>query len=298
MLRNSAGNFRLTPRKIWTFTQRQIVQWTLLLRYAILNRTSRSPIIDGEGQVIVSLTTFGMRLRTVYLALESIAAGDSRPYGIILWVDAADMSRAQSLSTLRRLRGRGLQIRAADASLGSHKKYYHFVHSAESLDYPLVTADDDIFYPSGWLASLVSAYRSGNGRTVVSSWVKRVSFEDCGFAPYDTWPSVNEVRTDARNYFMSGSGTIYPIALAARLREGGTEFMSCTPKADDIWLNMQAADGSFSVRQALVRSLHIWSVPRSQRIKLSTVNVIESLNDVQLSATFSPELIQRVRSDR
>lgn len=291
----SIGTIRRLPVRVLRFARRQAVEWSLSVRYRAQNLITERAVNDPRSNVMVSLTTHGARLRTVYQAIESISAGTQRPLAIILWVDEDAFATAQKVASLRRLIDRGLEVRPASAALGSHKKYFHVIEDPRAELFPVITADDDIFYPSRWLERLAQAYAQSDGRTVFSSWVKTIGMNDVGFARYESWSTVYHTARHELNYFMSGSGTIFPPGFAVFLREKGTTFLSCAPKADDVWLNAQATLAGYSVRQVQPEPLKIWSVPLSQRIKLSTLNVTQSLNDVQLAATYSPEQIARLK---
>ena len=77
--------------------------------FYLLNIYGRAAITKPEGPV-VSLTTYGARLRTVCLAIESIARGRVLPSRIILWID--DKSVIGNLPpAIRRLVQRGLEVR-------------------------------------------------------------------------------------------------------------------------------------------------------------------------------------------
>ena len=290
----SVAKIRRLPVRTLRFARRQAVEWSLSARYLIQNLVSKRVINDKHSNVIVSLTTHGVRLHTVYQAIESIGAGTQRPLAIILWVDEEELAIAQTIASLKRLMRRGLDVRPGSAALGSHNKYFHVIEDPRAELSPIITADDDIFYQSSWLEGLAAAYAQSDGRTIFSSWVKTIGMNGNGFAKYDSWKSVHHTAPDDLNFFMTGSGTVFPTSYAAFVSEKGTEFLNCAPKADDIWLNAQADLGGYSVRQVHPKPFRIWSIPLSQRIKLSTLNVTRSLNDVQLAATYSPAQIARL----
>jgi len=97
-----------------------------------------------------------MRIDSVFLTIESIGRGELLPARIILWVDDPKVF-ASLPSSLRRLERRGLEVKLAD-NYGPHTKYYPYLTSEADIRHPLVTADDDILYPRGWLKGLAAAY--------------------------------------------------------------------------------------------------------------------------------------------
>jgi hypothetical protein len=141
----------VTRRIARAVTVRVWVRWL-----SLINRYARSRVCQAQGPV-VSLTTHGDRVFTVHLTIESIGRGELRPSRLILWLDeAATFSNLPA--ALRRLQQRGLEVKLSK-NYGPHTKYYPYVESEKGITQPLVTADDDILYPSYWLNKLVGALR-------------------------------------------------------------------------------------------------------------------------------------------
>ena len=133
---------------------RESIKYIHLVMLATLNRFGKQPIAHPGGPV-VSLTSYGKRIETVHLAIESIARGSSRPSRLLLWID--DESLFFRLPTpIKRLQKRGLDVKLC-RSYGPHTKYYPYVESLANFPLPLVTADDDILYPRYWLKGLIKA---------------------------------------------------------------------------------------------------------------------------------------------
>src|ERR1700691_1503154 len=108
--------------------------------------------VTAPGGPVVSMTSYGRRIRTAYLAIESIAWGDVRPSRLILWLDDHTAFNNPP-ATIRCLMKRGLEVKLCE-DYGPHKKYYPYLQSLETFESPLVTADDDILYPTYWLKHL------------------------------------------------------------------------------------------------------------------------------------------------
>ena len=123
-----------------------------MLRLWLRNWITNSTVVSPAGPV-VSMTSYGNRIRTVYLTIESIGQGDVLPSRLILWLD--DRSQFDHLlPSLIRLKHRGLEVKFCP-NYGPHKKYYPYVESHGSFNVPLVTADDDVLYPKDWLKCLL-----------------------------------------------------------------------------------------------------------------------------------------------
>ena len=81
----------------------------------------------GDAPVVVSLTSYGSRIRAVHLAVESMVHGTVRPQRLILWLREADVV-ADPPAPLARLVRRGLELRCTE-DWGPHQKYYPYVRS-------------------------------------------------------------------------------------------------------------------------------------------------------------------------
>lgn len=254
-----------------------------------INKQSKFPVIHPGGPV-VSMTSHGKRIDTAYLAIESVASGSLLPSELILWLDDEARYRALPL-TLERLRQRGLTVRLCK-NYGPHTKYYPYVDSQEAFVGPLVTADDDVFYPRDWLKTLTNAFE--HHPHVVNCYRARViAVQGDRMAPYEQWTLCNSTRPSWRHLLNGVSGVIYPPQLLAALKSAGSEFEQCCPKADDLWLHATALRAGFRVQQIGRRALHFPMIPGSQEIALYFDNVATG-NDFQIAKTYTQRDVQRI----
>lgn len=251
-----------------------------------------SVVSEGSGPV-VSLTTYGKRAQGVYLAIESIARGNTLPSRLILWLDDGALY-ANLPKPLLRLKRRGLEIRFCK-NYGPHKKYYPYVESQNIFTSPLVTADDDVIYPRSWLAGLLAAHRQFPG--YVNCYRARVMMLHAGkIAPYREWPLCASTLPSYRTVATGVSGVIYPIALLEHLKLAGTDFESRCPKADDLWLHVQAIRSGFHIRQIQPEPIHFPMIPGSQETSLYAENCAqEDGNDRQLAVTYEARDLELFR---
>jgi hypothetical protein len=270
--------------------------WLLLLRQdarltrlsarwlARQNRTTRKPIVASYGP-IVSLTTHGKRIRTVYLTLESIAKGSALPSRVILWLDDGDAFK-NAPQSLRRLEDRGLEIKLAP-NYGPHTKYYPFLESTDTFGTPLVTADDDHLYPESWLSGLVDSF-NGDSTVIGCYRAYEMKFAGSAIAPYRTWGPCQSVKPSFLNFAAGNSGCIYPPGFLQALKAAGRGFEQRCPKADDVWLHANAIRARFMIRQIRRHHLNFPSLPETQDVGLFRSNNDQGQNDVQIKNTYTP----------
>lgn len=253
--------------------------------YWLTNNVSSKPV-TGNAPVVVSLTTYGTRIHSVALAIESIADGDIRPHRLILWLDDDLVLPSGNLpASLLRLQRRGLEIQVND-NVGPHGKYFGYVTSRTHHDFPLVTADDDILYPRRWLKMLYDAHQA-HPREVNCHWAKRMETVNGRLAGYATWPAVTDTNSGAGNFALGVSGVIYPVHLLDELARRGPEFESICPKADDIWLHWVALQTQTRIRQVSKVAHHFPMIPGTQSTGLRQANVADGGNDECLQRLYS-----------
>lgn len=257
---------------------------------ALRNAWSQAPV-TGTAPVVVSLTSYGQRLATVHLAIESIGRGSVRPRRLLLWVEDPRVA-ASPPAALARLQARGLELRLS-GGFGPHTKYYPYVASRPRHTLPLVTADDDILYPRHWLRSLLRSYAVWPD-TVSCHWANRMAVTGGTIGPYRSW---TPLRTDGKrrdSLALGVSGVLYPPRMLDRLAAEGTSFLERSPTADDIWLHWVALRGGVPVRQVSPVPRHFPVIPGSQDTRLLTVNVSQGRNDEWIRGLYTEQDIRMI----
>lgn len=265
------------------------------LRLAIRNRVSKRAAI-GEATADVSLTSYGVRLQKVHLAIESIAAGRVRPRRLILWL-ADDLRETGLPRGLARLQRRGLEVRYAPDTR-SFKKFLPYVMGAASFEVPLVTADDDVIYPRRWLADIVARhdeFRATGLSAVIAYRAHRFGIEAGRVLPYTQWARSEVLEPSVLNFATGVGGVLYPLTMLEALRDAACGFKDVCPDADDIWLHYVAIRSGHAIAQVpplLRRDFPL--IPSTQRSgSLWSSNIRR--NDAQISATY-PESVLRALS--
>jgi hypothetical protein len=257
----------------------------------LANRYGKARITSPGGPV-VSLTTYGDRAHSVHLAIESIARGQMRPSRLILWLDEVSLCEDLPIG-LRRLQKRGLEIRLSK-NYGPHKKYYPYLESLHKIEAPLVTADDDLLYPRYWLKRLFEEFQQYPD--VVNCYRARVMvLNHNGLAKYEGWEMTDSTSPRFFHFAGSGAGAIYPPGLQRALKQQGVAFLDCCPKADDIWLHVQALRAGYKIRQIRAKQFRLVEIPGTQDKALHHRNLAGGENDRQIAATYRTSDIDRLK---
>ena len=292
--RSAALTFPTWAIRIGLFALRHETKATHLYLSHIQKRhqRGRSAMIAPTGPV-VSLTTYGERLKSVHLVLESIAAGELLPSRLILWVDTPE-AFANPPDALKKQIDRGLEIRLSD-NFGPHTKYFPYLLSENSLNLPLVTADDDLLYSRWWLEGLVQSQQE-NPADLICYRAHRMRLTGENVAPYRTWQKCKSDRPSYLHFPTGVSGCIYPAALQKALKSAGLQFVATCPKADDVWIHVNALRAGIKIKQVRNHPLRFPFVPGTQESGLYHSNVIQDRNDEQIRSTYSKADIHLLHS--
>ncbi len=249
----------------------------------------------GDAPVVVSLTSHGSRVRSLWITLESIARGTTRPAGILVWLDES-LQHRELPARLERLRSRGVEFGFVK-DVGPHQKYFYALKIARELNVSMATVDDDCIYPAWWLSRLYAEHLK-TPECIVCYRARRIMFEDDGgLGPYNNWPLVDFDRVDPRVFFTGVSGVLYPKSFIPIIESAGDGFLRQCPKADDVWLNFLAARSDFPARQIHRDAWAFPEVPMTRQIALWTSNSAGG-NDEQISRTYDAETLRHLSNSR
>jgi hypothetical protein len=235
-----------------------------------------------ETRLLVSLTSYGPRIRWAFLAIESIIASGCRPSDIFLWLPLD----ARTTKALDRLVSRGLNIEFV-TDYKSHKKYcYLDTVPTDSSVAGFVLADDDMIYPRDWYtvmeaSAAIAPHLPGVMFGAQAYFVgDRVSFaKDPSSGPGDS-----RVLSMLFHPF-SGSGFFIPTAAMKQIDKEPDHFMAACPSNDDIWLHRELFRIGLPIRN-LGGKVMPPSIPFVAGEGLFQVNWHQGQNEIQLERAF------------
>ena len=191
---------------------------------------------NSEGErVIVSLTTFPKRIGRVWLVIESMMRQSVKPDEIHLWLSKEQVSGERDLpGSLKREMNKGLRVHFVKGDIRSHKKYYYILQT--NPDDIIVTVDDDLFYKSNAIKTLLDYHRK-YPECVIANYARKIRSDNGELLPYDTWEQYDAECVDGQMFFGSGGGTLFPPHVLHQDATRLDAILECCPTADDIWLN-------------------------------------------------------------
>lgn len=161
-------------------------------------------------QLIVSLTTFPARINMVHKTINTLLKQSTKPDKLILWLSENQFPEKENNlpQNLLKLKDFGLEIKWSE-DLKSYKKLVPTLK-----EFPndiVVTADDDMYYPTDWLEGLYNAYleNPNNLYTRRGCRIKIIDDKITVLRPRSYNFEYN-FPTDMNNLLMGGAGTLYP----------------------------------------------------------------------------------------
>ena len=247
LLKRRVKQLRLNGKKEFHLTQRILDYCEWFYNIAVAqwykkNATQKPGITlqKREQRIIVSLTTYPKRIKTIWLTIETLMRQSVKPDEIVLWLAASQFEDGLcSLpENLLRLQDRGLTIRFCD-DLRSHKKYYYALQ-----EYPkdlVILTDDDMFYPRDTIQKLIRMHKKWpNDSCCITAQVIEPNFQ----AMPSLWrnPRLDEhnLQHTSQIQAFTGSGTLIPPdALPSETFEKEI-FQHLCFYADDLWITFMA----------------------------------------------------------
>lgn len=202
----------------------------------ILYKSTENLIEGKNSPIVVSMTTFPKRIQYVWLTIETILCQSHKPNSIILWLSQEQFPRGllDLPQSLIRQIDRGLQIRFVEGDFRSHKKYYYSFQ--EFTNKYIVTIDDDMFFPTYFLESMLECKRKHPNDVIASFGSRYMWNSENNIIEYIVGPVVTNISfSDA--LFGTGGGTLFePNKFIEYMDDLNTIFSIC-PTEDDMYIN-------------------------------------------------------------
>jgi hypothetical protein len=215
------------------------------------------------GELIVSLTSYPPRFPTLLLTLACLSDQSVRADRIVLWIAKSDIGELPE-DLRRKVQHIGVEIRSCD-DIGPYKKLVPALQAFP--DAYIVTADDDLYYPSDWLETLINGFAG----SVTCLW---------GYAIQDgeiNWSTLakngSEVLPGSGAGVLFSPGSLHPMV-------GDRRFLELCPTGDDLWYYWMAKLAGSSITKTGKFTPIQWVA--SQQDALWRINLTQ--NDVMAAA--------------
>jgi hypothetical protein len=186
-----------------------------------------------SNKIIASLTTYGERINTVHLAIETILNQTKKADTIILWLSEDEFNIHTIPENLKNLQIKGLEIKFCK----DFKSYKKLIPTLKL--YPndiIVTFDDDIYYKDDVIELLYNSYLNEQNIIHCIRGHKMKFLSDGSLTSYDKWDMCIDSSEASFDIFPTGvGGILYPKNCFYEDICEENLFMKLAPYGDDIW---------------------------------------------------------------
>lgn len=232
--------------------------------------------IINETETIISLTSFGKRLSTVWITIESLLRQKDNYCNIHLYVARNDSS--VRIPFKKHMEKNGVEIHYVE-DLKSFKKFYFA--AKEYGDKNIITVDDDVIYPNYLTSSLIDAIREQN--CVCCFRCHKITIENGIINKYDEWNEVKDGMIRNMYFLPTGvGGVIYPKKYFCKELLNKELFMEMMPTADDIWLRFWGIAKGVEVYKVKEEYKNWIAIRFTQKNRLGIINNGYSMNDLAI----------------
>ena len=234
-----------------------------------------------KHHLVVSLTSFPYRFGDLPLTIKCLLNQTIRPDEIILWI--AESDRKHLTPEIISLQEKFFWFKIDYCE--DLRSYTKLIPSLSKYpDSVIVTADDDIYYPSWWLKNLCDEWND-DLKTAIGYRAHSVTFNQTNQPkPYREWRHNISVTTFDDSVFLTGvGGILYPPSSLSPTTSDKGLFQNLCPSADDVWFFWMTRLGGAEI-QKTKRRLNLISWPNTSDNGLAIENVLQNANDRQINA--------------
>jgi hypothetical protein len=242
----------------------------------VLNTTPR------KTKVIVSLTSFSVRLDDVWIVIECLYRQTYKVDRIVLWLDKG-VQYEELPKSLKQQIERGLEVRFVE-DLRAHTKYYYALQ--EFKKDIVITVDDDCYYPLDTIANLIDINKEFP-RSIAANRIHGIVFDKKNkIVPYSDWKhNFKPQKNDPNLHLLTGvSGVLYPPEIFNETLFEKEVLLDICKYADDIWISMHAILNEVQIKTNTKFNKDFISISKSSRVRLLNHNSKNGGNDDQLKS--------------
>lgn len=186
-------------------------------------------------KVIISLTSYGLRLKYVARTIFSILKGTFKDIHIVLTIAKKDKQYISPELQLL-VDTNTIELLEVDKDIGPHTKYFYTMKKYK--DVPIITIDDDGIYDPKLVESLYKKYLE-NKKYICARRVHKILFNNNEILNYRKWVfDYNKEKKPSMQLLATGvGGVLYPPDILEISDKNLKEINECF-YADDIYLKV------------------------------------------------------------
>lgn len=224
---------------------------------------------ERNPKIIISLTSFPKRIKTVHLAINTLLRQTMKPDKIILWLSNEEFQNGENdlPNELIELKKLGLEIMWCN-NLGSYKKLVPTLKM-----FPndiIITADDDIYYDENLVSDLYASYLE-NKNCIIAKRVCKVSLKENILSAKKLEEKENS-KPDFKNLIMGGAGCLFPPNSLHKDVFDKEKILNLIPTHDDIYFWAMAVINNKKIKIAQTKDFNIYTIDDTQKFGLCKIN--------------------------
>lgn len=251
-----------------------------------------------KSDIIISFTSYWKRFETVHYTLESLFRQKTDiNFSVVLVLSQEDIDKFGGLPTkIDRYLKYGLTLKIVKENLKSYKKAFY----TYDLGKPIITVDDDIFYPSWWLSKFYTNIKK-NPDIILAYRGHYIIFENCQILPYVEWCKISDkkyINIPNETFLPTGtSGVYYPKESLKGLAESKDIFTKICFEADDLWFKYICLKNGYLSMRLFDRNYQFISFDDGET--LYEKNVLGGANDIQFQKIiqFDPLFLSSIKKN-
>ena len=227
---------------------------------------------DLGKELVISLTSYPPRFKTLPLVLDSIQKQSVKADKIELWIEEND----KNFLTENIFKFKNIKIRFCENNLYSYKKIIPAYR--EECNRYIVTFDDDVIYPRNTLEALLKISKNFPN-DVIANRVHKIKVLKQLPDNYDNW-SHNYKKDSTLNFLTGVGGVLYPPQCFNKNFFNLKDIEKLSPTNDDIWINWMLKLNKKVIRYSFINTHY--ELIKLIKGGLYKKNVKQKNNDLQI----------------
>jgi hypothetical protein len=204
----------------------------------ISREITRTDDLNSNTKYIISLTSFPVRINSLWLVIESLLRQNDKPDAIILWLYKGEFKSKSSLPKSLLKLEKWIHIKFCDENLMPHKKYFYTMK-----EYPkanIITVDDDVIYPPTLIENLKESHKK-YPYSICSIRTRSIKISNGTIQPYIDWDThAGSLKKSHKFQQIGVGGVLYPPNSLHEEVFNTKVLRKKALKADDLWLKVMA----------------------------------------------------------
>lgn len=245
-------------------------------------------ITNSNKQIIATLTTYGKRINSVEIAINSILEQEKKADKILLWLAKDEFNFENIPKSLKKLHDdKQIEIKFCK-DIKSYKKLIPTLDLYK--DEIIITFDDDMIYDKRLVQKLYEEHLRYPETIICGRGHKMLFDSKRNILPYKDWTFESDDFMESDDIFPTGvCGILYPPNCFYKDIQNEELFMSLAPNADDIWFKTMTL---LNNRKSKVLSQNNKEFSKQNLIETTQENALflqnknQGLNDIYLDKVF------------